>query len=512
MNVEFLGSPPSVKIPKKLIHMMRAVFVQSDKCSIFMKVAKGGSVYTVTDLYIPSQSSGVTYNIIDASELSKTTDFIGICHGGGQTTPLNIAKDEADTFAACFGNSKEYIRMKMNRAGETYCDLVYHGFVFKDIDVIEVDALTKDEMSAAKAVIDAKIRAWNYSDGYTQPKRLIYDTPEIIKNKIGWRDITGKKGFINLCKPNKDDLYNWLKDQMVEYYGKDNVVAQDGYMFCIGNSHIGLSAHIDTVFTQPPYEFVDVNGELSSPQGIGGDDRCGIYGVLHIMRNMEAEGKKPFVFLSTDEEKGGSTTKVGAKYCKDFAEPINFIIALDRQGKEDSVYYECNNKEFKRWIDSFGFIEAQGSRTDICTLCDEWDVAGVNFSVGYYQNHTEKERVVFGELENTLKKCMNIIHASDPKRKFNFQKKKAIGFYGRQYDSYGYGGLYDDFRPGDSVFVKKFGAKGYNEPRCSGGNAVDVPAYTELRIVEVRNSYAKVHYANKDVWISTYNLLLDYSA
>ena len=94
---------------------------------------------------------------------------------------------------------------------------------------------------------------------------------------------------------------------------------------------------------------------------------------------------------------------------------------------------------------------------------------------------------------------------------FNFQKKKYVGHYGRN-SGYDYSGLYDDFRAGDSVFVKKFGAKGYNEPRCSGGNAVDVPAYTELRIVEVRNSYAKVRYANKDVWVSTYNLLLDYSA
>ena len=124
---------------------------------------------------------------------------------------------------------------------------------------------------------------------------------------------------------------------------------------------------------------------------------------------MEKKKQKPYIFLSTDEEVGGSTTKIGAKDCKDLAKGINFILALDRQGSVDSVYYQCDNKEFKKWIDDHGFTEAQGTRTDICTLCDEWDVAGVNFSVGYYSNHTERETVHLDELYVTLEKCMYII-------------------------------------------------------------------------------------------------------
>ena len=316
-----------------------------------------------------------------------------------------------------------------------------------------------------------------------------------------------KNGFISLCKANKKDLYNWLTKQLTKYYD-GNLVAKDGYIFCVGNTGVCLSAHIDTVFKQPPYEFSVDGDKVSSPQGIGGDDRCGIYGVLYIMSEMEKKGQKPYIFLSTDEEVGGSTTKAGAKACKEFALGINFILALDRQGSVDSVYYQCDNKEFKKWIDDHGFIEAQGTRTDICTLCDEWDVAGVNFSVGYYNNHTEREVVYLDELDVTLQKCMSIIEDMDPDKKFTFQRKKTSYPTNKYYG--GHSAYDEDFMVNDNVFTKQYTVRAYKEPEYNSTVAFEIPAYTNLVIRAISGSWCKVEQGGKSGWVNAFNLILNY--
>lgn len=310
------------------------------------------------------------------------------------------------------------------------------------------------------------------------------------------------EGFIHICQPNKDDLYDWLKTELGGIYG-DKLVAQNGYIFCQGSSPVGLSAHLDTVFKQSPITINNANGFISSPQGIGGDDRCGIYATLDILMYMKKNGKLPFIFLSTDEEVGGSTTKKMAKECADFVADLRFIIALDRAGSVDSVYYECDNRDFKKWIDAFGFKEAQGTRTDICTLCDEWDVAGVNFSVGYYKNHSKDEYVVIHDLENTIEKCHKIVDAADPERKFPFCKRASFGKY---YQNYSFD---EPFLKGDHVFTKSYEVTGYFYPRASGSSCIRIPPYTSLVVLETESGYCKVRYKDTTCWVSNYNLLMD---
>lgn len=314
-------------------------------------------------------------------------------------------------------------------------------------------------------------------------------------------------GFIRLCQPNKDDLYHWLESELKAVYG-DNMVAKNGYIFCKGNnSPVGLSAHIDTVFKQSPITINENDGIISSPQGIGGDDRCGIYGVLDILTYMQKKGQLPFIFLSTDEEVGGATTKRMANDCAKMVDGLQFILALDRAGSVDSVYYECDNRDFKTWIDSFGFKEAKGTRTDICTLCDVWDVAGVNFSVGYYKNHTKDEYVILDQLKATLEKCHKIVDAADPKQRFPFCRTTT--FHGGYYRGSNF--LAEMFIKGDKVFTKQYETRGYTNPRVSGGGVVTIPPYTSLEVLDVDGSFCKVTYNNITAWVSSYNLLMDVS-
>lgn len=229
------------------------------------------------------------------------------------------------------------------------------------------------------------------------------------------------EGLKMLCQASKRDLLTWLTAQMTEYYGKENVVAPGDYLFCQGNFPVMLCAHVDTVFHEQPsvFSYNEKKNTLSSPQGIGGDDRCGVYSILRILKELEGD-KKPFLFFSSDEEVGGASTKKAAKEVKGKIATVNYLIELDRQGEKDSVYYKCGNKKFKTWIDSFGFVEAKGSFTDICTLCKEWDLAGVNFSVGYVGNHHVSEVIHLDHLAATIEKTINVLNATDPDVLFTF--------------------------------------------------------------------------------------------
>lgn len=252
------------------------------------------------------------------------------------------------------------------------------------------------------------------------------------------------EGFKALCQAEKFDLLTWLTRQLSEYYGKNNVVAPGDYLFCAGNIPMMLCAHVDTVFHEQPSEFFydEVKRTISSPQGIGGDDRCGVYSILAILKEL-GEGKRPYLFFSTDEEVGGASTKKAAVEVKSRIAGVNYLIELDRQGEKDSVYYRCGNTKFKKWIDSFGFVEAQGTNTDICTLCKEWDLAGVNFSVGYFDNHRVVEHVDFSMLESTIEKVLDIIKSTDGETLYTFCEKGygySSGTYGgSQHKPYDYG-------------------------------------------------------------------------
>ena len=244
------------------------------------------------------------------------------------------------------------------------------------------------------------------------------------------------EGFKLICNISKDSLYDWLTKEMTKYYGEKNVVCVNGYLFCVGNINMMLCAHIDTVHKELPSEIwqktvdseknLDKKQVLWSPQGIGGDDRCGVYAILSILKEL-GEGVKPYLFFSTDEETGGSTTKKAAKEIQELIYDINFLIELDRQGTEDSVYYKCGNKDFKKWIDSFGFVEAQGTFTDICTLCSTWKVAGVNLSIGYEKQHTKDEVVYPVALMKTVKKVINIIN--DTKKELYFPYAPVVDMW-----------------------------------------------------------------------------------
>ena len=204
-----------------------------------------------------------------------------------------------------------------------------------------------------------------------------------------------KNDFTALCLLSQEELKTYLHEQLTTYYA--DITTADGFLYCAGDAPIMLTAHLDTVHREHVRTVRYSRGCLSSPQGIGGDDRAGVFAIMHALPDME---RLPHLLFCEDEETGciGSRkfTRAGLK------PDIRHIVGLDRKGNNDAVFYDCGNDEYKDYILALtGFKEASGSFTDICELSPSLDVASVNLSVGYYDQHTTQERVNLREMVYT---------------------------------------------------------------------------------------------------------------
>lgn len=231
------------------------------------------------------------------------------------------------------------------------------------------------------------------------------------------------KGFKFLLQSQQKDLLNYLSVQIPKLYKPEMCECTDDYIFAKGDIDIMLVCHLDTVHSSLPRDiFFDyTDGVMWSPQGIGGDDRCGVYSLIYIISKMG--GKLPWLLFTTNEEFGGVGAKIAAKKLKDKISPIKYLIEFDRKGKNDSVYYSCNNEKFQKYIDKFGFVKSHGSYSDISSLMEDWGISGVNLSCGYYNAHTKEEYIVVDEMIDSADKAIKMLQDSLNIKKFKYVKK-----------------------------------------------------------------------------------------
>ena len=265
------------------------------------------------------------------------------------------------------------------------------------------------------------------------------------------------KKFLKVCKMHKQSaLKNYLRSYMSSNGYK--VTSADGYLYCEPKADgvpVCLTAHMDTVHPQAIKQIVVERHEgktiISSPQGIGGDDKCGVYMIMECVR----EGYRPYVVFCEDEEIGC----VGAEkfaVSKDIVklQDCKFIVQLDRRNATDAVYYDCDNADFEAWVtDVTGYKTAYGTCSDISVIAPELGVAAVNLSCGYYQEHKPEHYVVFEEMENTLQATKKLIKASADVEQFIYVE--AYHYYGG-----GYGRLWDDY---DYYWQRQSSASGKTE-------------------------------------------------
>ena len=212
------------------------------------------------------------------------------------------------------------------------------------------------------------------------------------------------KTFEQLASLTQNSLKKVLSSFLKRHYPK--VIETKEYIYAEGEIPIALVAHMDTVFKKPPSEifFDERHNVVWSPQGLGADDRAGVFAIVQIIRG----GQKPHVIFTTDEEYGALGAMELSKLDCPFTN-LKYIIQLDRRGSDDCVFYDCDNPDFIKYVESFGFKEAYGSFSDISIIAPAWGVAAANLSVGYYLEHSNAEYLKCRELEKTIERVKKIL-------------------------------------------------------------------------------------------------------
>lgn len=200
------------------------------------------------------------------------------------------------------------------------------------------------------------------------------------------------KNFKDICKLSQRQLKAYMESYLIN--NDYDVINEDGFLYAKGDIPVLLIAHMDTVHRNLCTTIHDNKGRLSSPQGIGGDDRCGIFIIMNLVKDFKCS-----VLLCEDEEIGGIGARkfTRTEYIDDL--DVNYMVEFDRKGNNDAVFYSCDNKEFTKFItETTGFKEQYGTFSDISVVAPAAKIAAVNLSSGYYNAHTKDEYVEYKEM------------------------------------------------------------------------------------------------------------------
>ena len=162
--------------------------------------------------------------------------------------------------------------------------------------------------------------------------------------------------------------------------------------------------------------------DFDEPTGIGGDDKCGVYACLELLK--ELPNLKASFFVS--EETGCHGSK---KADPNFFENVGYGIQFDAPGnrmvtevcmgtrlfERDSEFFEtCNgvlNESFKGEQEYFS-----NPYTDVYALKNTFDFACINFAIGYYDYHTRNEYVVVEDVYNGIETGKQMIESLGNKK------------------------------------------------------------------------------------------------
>lgn len=230
-------------------------------------------------------------------------------------------------------------------------------------------------------------------------------------------------------------LHESRKERVIEYIAPISTIASKEFWYRHSPSKQKvptLVAHIDTVHEnrstwqdkewrngqwvdtpkkklKPRRVFYDDKAMVMwSPDGLGADDRAGVWAILKIYDELPDE-LKPNLLFTDKEESGGLGAKAAVKEIPKQLANTLFYIQIDRKNSKEAIFYNDEPKEFEKFISTFGFIPENGTFTDISVIGKEFKICGANLSAGYYENHTSTEHLYVTSLLRTVEKTKNIV-------------------------------------------------------------------------------------------------------
>lgn len=340
------------------------------------------------------------------------------------------------------------------------------------------------------------------------------------------------KTFEDICRMTQPEVKAYMKKYLAcRHY---NVVDEDGFLYAKGEIPVLLVAHMDTVHKVQCTQIINENGKLSSPQGIGGDDRCGVFIIMNLVKELKCS-----VLLCEDEEKGtvGARKFTNATYKfkdEDGEEAevkyidnldVNYMIEFDRKGNSDAVFYSCGNNDFIDFVEDVScFKFATGSFSDISVLMPAAKLSGVNLSSGYHNAHAVNEYVIYDEMIDTIE-AAKILIKEPCEKPFEYVAKK----YQYNYQNY-HSGIYQPvhYYPARDNYGNNYYGNLNNEPsqykdeRLANIARVDTDLELEVIVLDLDMSERTINVAGEtkaECWMNLFlenpnmcfNDIIDYS-
>jgi di/tripeptidase len=219
-------------------------------------------------------------------------------------------------------------------------------------------------------------------------------------------------------------LQNWLTENNIEHYVDEhkNVYAtkqeletlpEDFYFPCV-IAHTDTVHRLDTIIVHEE-QLPNAQGEIKDslkaynlhglPTGIGGDDKCGVFACLKLLK--ELPNLKASFFVSEETGCHGSKkadpeffTNVG--YGIQFDAPENWMITEKCFSQDlfdrESEFFEVCDQVLTEGMHNEDMQYMVHPYTDVYALRSKFNFSCINFSIGYYDYHTPNEYVVIEDV------------------------------------------------------------------------------------------------------------------
>jgi len=151
------------------------------------------------------------------------------------------------------------------------------------------------------------------------------------------------------------------------------------------------------------------------PVGIGGDDKCGVYGALVSLRDLpHVKG----AFFVSEETGCWGSRKASPEFFSDVAyaiqldAPSNYMVTEVCSGirlfDRNSDFYRIADEVLSESFEHHEFMIHP--YTDVSQLKKKFDFSCINFSCGYYNYHTKNEYVVIEDLQIAIHTAHEMIN------------------------------------------------------------------------------------------------------
>jgi di/tripeptidase len=220
-------------------------------------------------------------------------------------------------------------------------------------------------------------------------------------------------------------ITNWLTENNIPFYVDEmsNIYAtkqtdEDISFFPCVIAHTDTVHNIDTINVVEEM-LPDAQGNIKlslkayndndEPTGIGGDDKCGVYGCLELLN--ELPNLKAAFFVSEETGCKGSFKAdpeffVNVGYGIQFDAPENNMISEFLMGRSmfdrDSKFFEVGGRLITEHFPSDTKYHKH-PYTDIYPIRTMFNIPCFNISIGYYNYHTRNEYVVVEDTYNGIK-------------------------------------------------------------------------------------------------------------